>query len=112
MINDAESENESAGDEPPAENMASTSSHHLHDAYARIPEIGRWHRWYDLPYRTLSWLLPFNDHERHKVCSLDDPRENVFVPDEEHVNVPGIWMVELFPPSEFASLEDVLDRNS
>jgi hypothetical protein len=106
---------------------------HLKAAFAAVPAPGeRWTRWYDLPYVVLRWcagggrrrLLPrwmhlrivklinlihlFNTHDRHKAWSRDDPRHNVTVPDTEHVTVPTLWIVELFPPSVAAELRRVV----
>ncbi|GAS98593.1 uncharacterized protein RMCC_5558 [Mycolicibacterium canariasense] len=106
---------------------------HLEAAFASAPAPGkRWTRWYDLPYVVLRWcagagrrhLLPrwmhlrvvklinlihlFNTHDRHKAWSRDDPRHNVTVPDAEHVTVPTLWVVELFPPSVAAELRRVV----
>lgn len=102
------------------------------EAYKKVPAIGEAWRWYDVPYRMLMWLstawrrklfpqrvldkfnywvnclTPFNEHERHKV------RESEFdftVPDDEHVRISTIWVVELFPPSEFAALERAIEKN-
>jgi hypothetical protein len=46
----------------------------------------------------------FNDHERNKAWSRDDPMHVYSVPEDERVAVPSIWVVELFPPSRFDSL--------
>jgi hypothetical protein len=104
----------------------------IEESYRKVPAIGDGWRWYDIPYRALiwlstswrwtlfpqralnkfnywvNWLSPFNEHERHKV------RESSFdftVPDDEHVRISTLWAVELFPPSEFASLERVIEKN-
>jgi hypothetical protein len=37
---------------------------------------------------------------------------NLQVPQDERVQVPGIWTVELFPPSQYASLNESLRRNA
>jgi hypothetical protein len=63
-------------------------------------------------YFGLNYLIPFNEHDRHKIWSTSDPLENVTVPSNERVFVPGLWVVELFPPSEFASLEEIIESNS
>ncbi|MFV8233964.1 hypothetical protein [Mycolicibacterium fortuitum] len=107
---------------------------HLRAAFAAAPAPGeRWTRWYDLPYVVLRWcaggegrrrVLPrwlhlrilqlinvfhvFNTRDRHKVWSRDDPAHNVTVPDAEHVTVPTLWVVELFPPSVAAELRAVV----
>ncbi|WP_434811713.1 hypothetical protein [Microbacterium sp. bgisy189] len=100
-----------------------------------IPEAGEGYRWYDYPYRFLSWLLfgwrrrlfpnsvrtwlndrlndllQFNEHERHKVMGRDSVLENLLVPPDEHVRVGGLWVVELFPPTELPALERAMKRN-
>lgn len=106
---------------------------HLKSAFAAAPAPGeRWTRWYDVPYvmlrrcaaagqrgRLPRWLHlrvmylinvihVFNTHDRHKVWSRDDPLHNVVVPEGEHVTVPTLWVVELFPPSVAAELRDVV----
>lgn len=108
---------------------------HLQAAFAAVPAPGgeRCRRWYDLPYVVLRWcagggrrrrVLPrwlhlrilqlinvihlFNTHDRHKVWSRDDPAHNVTVPDAEHVTVPTLWVVELFPRSVAAELREVV----
>ncbi|MDG4796652.1 hypothetical protein [Micromonospora sp. WMMD1082] len=106
------------------------------DAYDKVPSIGdRWTRWYDLPYKLLwflqtNWrrkiipqpalralrrwsidLSQFNKLERDRVWDPSDRLHDFQVPADEHVNMPGIWVVELFPPSAFARLERAIDRN-
>ena len=123
-------------DEEPTESPASTDSKFFNEAYDKVAEIGEGRRWYDLPYRLLSWLLsawpnkvlprrwrsglnyllnlliPFNEHDRHKTLSLENPLHNLFVPEDEHVTIPGIWVVELFPPSAFDALSQIIAKNS
>lgn len=105
------------------------------DAFELVPELGNGYRWYDWPYRFLrwfgtgwrrklyprtfgtriwqglNWLIPFNEHDRDRAWSRDSHMENIFVPEDEHVNVAGVWLVELFPPTELPSLEIALERN-
>lgn len=100
-----------------------------------IPGIGNGYRWYDWPYRfsrvllsswprrvipgaarawisaLSNWLYQFNVHDRNKAQRLDLLHDNLFVPEDEHVHRSGIWLVELFPPSELASLERALKKN-
>jgi len=107
----------------------------IEKAYDLIPEIGEGRRWYDAPHRVLSWLsagwrrqllprrarsalnyginylLRYNHHDRAKVWSLDSLNHNVFVPEDEHVTVAGIWAIELFPPSQLPAFEKALDKN-
>jgi len=110
-------------------------SDEISNAFDLVPEIGNGYRWYDWPWRCLRWLLsgwrrkwiprelrvrinsaanwfhPFNDHQRNKVWSRDTWQHNVFVPPDEHVNVAGVWVVELFPPTDLPALERGLSRN-
>ncbi len=110
-------------------------SREVYETYDLVPEIGNGYRWYDYPYRILGWIvdgwlrraLPgsgrrwifkginylhlFNEHDRNKARSLESLHHNVFVPEDEHVNVAGIWLVELFPPTELPALEAALARN-
>jgi len=107
----------------------------IEEAFDLVPVPGNGYRWYDYPYIVLWWLAHgwrakvlrgrvrrwifdginylgvFNHHDRDKAWSLDDPHHNVFVPEDEHVNVAGIWIVELFPPTELPSLERALQTN-
>lgn len=97
--------------------------------------IGHGRRWYDRVYRVLrilqySWLgkrLPTS--WRHNFYSMshyllqvneaqrllemgprrwDGPLE---LPDDEHVSIPGIWVVDYFPPSLISSLDNAVKRN-
>ena len=110
-------------------------SEEIERAYDLIPEIGEGRRWYDTPYRALSWistgwrrrllpqrarsalnyginyLLPYNEHDRAKVWSPDSWMHNVFVPTDEHVTVAGLWAIELFPPSQLPAFEKSLNKN-
>ncbi|MFV2125228.1 hypothetical protein ACFHWS_11855 [Micromonospora sp. LOL_013] len=105
-------------------------------AYEKVPAIGdRWTRWYDLPYKMLWFLqtrwrrkvIPnlvlrafqrwsidlsqFNALERDRIWDPTDRLHDFQVPADEHVNMPSIWVVELFPPSAFSQLERAFDRN-
>jgi hypothetical protein len=97
-------------------------------AFDEVPSIGEGHRWYDFPDRFLrfllrgwpkklirrsmyerivalvNYLLQFNTHERNLVLSREDPLHSLKVPADEHVSIPGIWVIELFPPSEYGRL--------
>ena len=136
MPNDDRKKDASAGPISDPRETKSFSSTFLSDAYNQVPEIGKGRRWYDVLYVALVWLssswrrqimprqikglirhgmsylIPFNEHDRNKVWSREDPGRNLSVPEDEHVAVPGIWVVELFPPSEFAALRDAIQRNS
>lgn len=100
-----------------------------------VPEIGTKWRWYDIPYRLFSlclrylprcilppvgrrvlisginFLLAFNQHERNKVESRDDPRENLILPEHAKLRQGGLWTIELFPPSKYRALEESLRKN-
>lgn len=103
--------------------------------YVRVPFIGKkWTRWYDIPYKALwflqtKWrrkLLPgrgldllyracqqlqqFNDLERHRARAIDS-RHDFEVPPDEHVTMPALWVVELFPPSQLSALENAIRKN-
>lgn len=104
-------------------------------AYQLVPPIGSGWRWYDVPYRLFHWLLTswrrrlipwrmrrfinkgmnffmaFEHYERLKVEPLDDPLENLIVPEGEKVTQGGVWVVEMFPPSRYAALQQSLSRN-
>ncbi|WP_018351929.1 hypothetical protein [Longispora albida] len=99
-------------------------------------ESGKGARWYDPPYRALHALrwsrlgrrLPeslkgkltyalhflnqFTEHQRHLAQNRDDLFGDIGVPADEHVRVPGLWMAELFPPSEFARLKAMMGTSS
>jgi hypothetical protein len=105
------------------------------DAYEKVPSIGTGWRWYDVPYRSLMWLssgwrrkllpgstrdylndgvnylIPFNEHDRNKVRDRRTPMHSFEIPDGEHVTMPGVWVVEFFPPSQFPSIEEAVRRN-
>jgi hypothetical protein len=111
-------------------------SRRVNEAFDKVPEIGRGRRWYDLPYRTLTWLssgwrrrlltrraletlnygvnylIPFNEHDRNKVWDNNDPLNDFKVPSGEHVRLPVLWVVELFPPSEYSALEETIRKNA
>ena len=106
------------------------------DATAKVPEIGDGKRWYDLPYKTVNWLLrgrprgllprpvrerlgdtytslhAFNDLDQYRVWDLDDTFHNYKVPTDEHATFPTIWVVELFPPSRYEQLQAASSRNN
>lgn len=109
---------------------------YVHAAYAQVGEPGTGIRWHDRLYRICNRLLRsefghrlprwgrerisllsgyalvFHEHELHKAWSLEDPLNNFTVPDDEHVEVPAIWVVELFPPSHYQLLVRAIERNS
>lgn len=120
---------------PPHEESDVLISDEIARAFDLVPGIGEGVRWYDPPYRFLSWLLSgwcrkvtprhvrkwlsdrlndllqFNEHHRNQAFSLESNFENLFVPPDEHVRVSGIWVVELFPPTELPALERAMKRN-
>lgn len=103
-------------------------------SYRRVVEPGKGRRWYDGIFRLIEALLwsplgrrsptwakrPFryfssliyqiNELERMRLWDLDDPMHNVFVSADEHVNVPGIWVMDYFPPSCIADLNSAIVR--
>lgn len=105
-------------------------------AFTKTPSIGQsWTRWYDGPYRLFMWsmtgwrrnilpssvrtranrainhLLQFNVHDRNKVRDREDRIHNLLVPEDEHIFIPSILVVELFSPNEVSSLERALVKN-
>lgn len=100
-----------------------------------VPWIGTRWRWYDVPYRFFKWsltswrrqILPpfarrllnhgmnfmtaFNQHERNKVQSLGGLRDNHAFLSQARLRQGGVWVVELFPPSQYKALERSLRRN-
>jgi hypothetical protein len=104
-------------------------------SFELVPEIGTRWRWYDVPYRLLSWMLKswrrkvlpvrmrhringalnfflaFDQFERSKVQPLDDPMENIIVPEGEEALQGGIWVAEFFPPSYYSPLLNSLKKN-
>lgn len=100
-----------------------------------VPAIGTAWRWYDVPYRAINWLLrsrtrrmlpwrvrhrlnrglnffvSFDHYARLKVERLDNPLDNLIVTADESVTQGGIWVVEFFPPSQYASLLKSMEEN-
>jgi hypothetical protein len=109
---------------------------YVDDVYARVSEIGTGKRWYDFPFRALwglqrsrpgrrlprymrmklnhaiNYLFVFHQHDVNKAWSRQDPLHNISVPADDHAHIPGIWVIELFPPSEFGTLTASIARNS
>jgi hypothetical protein len=120
---------------PPRTSADQLSSPDVEQAFDLVPEIGEGVRWYDPPYRFLAWLLSgwrrklfpraartwindrlndllqFNEHDRNKAWNLESNFQNLFVPADEHVRVGGIWVVELFPPTQLPALERSMEKN-
>lgn len=118
----------------PRERSASGSPE-IDRSFDLVPFLGEGCRWYDIPYRLMTWLgsgwprrvqpeallslwnlginylLPFNEHHRNLAWPLDDQTHSLLVPDQEHVTVGAVWLVELFPPTDLAALERALRRN-
>jgi len=102
---------------------------------ALVPEIGDAHRWYDHPYRFLSFLqsswrrkifprawllrlnrasnffLAFHQHDRWKATPRDKPLDNLIIPVSEEVRQGGLWIIEFFPPSYSTVLTRALRKN-
>ncbi|WP_327300984.1 MULTISPECIES: hypothetical protein [Streptomyces] len=57
-------------------------------------------------------MIPFDEHRRNAIWSADDRLRNLYVPEEEKVEFPALWLVEFFPPSEFWRLRKAIDRNA
>lgn len=111
------------------------SAVYAQDAELRVSSIWDGWNWYSLAFRLLSkfqvsrlwrrsphivkngtiyglnFLLAFHQHDLNKVWSGSDPFKNLQLPEDEHVRVPGIWVVEIFPPSQSANLRSRLERN-
>lgn len=122
---------------PPENQYVGDLSHmpYVSDAFARVPGIGKGNRWYDMPYRILHaliWGRPkrltprwvrigpllrllnrldlYFQLDVARAWSRQDPMRNVFVPHDEHVRMPGLWIVELFPPSALPGLVRSMKR--
>ncbi len=102
--------------------------------WAKVPEIGKGRRWYDVPYtftnwllssrlgkrapkawrrravHFINWLLSFEGLERAKALSREDGMYNIIQPPDEEVAVAAIWVCELFPPSYAESLVKRLEK--
>ncbi len=61
--------------------------------------------------RGINYLIPFNEHDRNFTWPLDNWMHSVRVPNNDHVNVAGIWAVELFPPADLPALRRSIARN-
>lgn len=96
--------------------------------WAKVPEIGKGRRWYDIPYafthwlvfsrpgkraprvlrswalNFINWLMSFEQLERAKARSREDSMHNIIQPPDEEVAIAAIWVCELFPPSYAESL--------
>jgi hypothetical protein len=117
------------------EDISSRISRYVNDAHSQVGEPGEGRTWHAICYRSVNYLLTgwrrklvgprvrsglnyvlnfFLSYHSHAVAvawSRDDPMHNLHVPDDEHVAMPTLWVVELFPPSEFAALAAAIARN-
>jgi hypothetical protein len=107
----------------------------IHEAYAKVPDLGEGRRWYDLPYRALdairrrywkylpqrsrerlinwiNYLIQFHSHDVNLAWSSEDPSHTLTVPEDDHVHAPGVWVVEFFPPSRIMRLSDAIEKHS
>lgn len=134
-MTNAGTEPEGNDDSPRLESAGNQISEKIERLYELVPAIGTRWRWYDIPYRTFNWglrswrrrllpgrfrrllnrginfFLPFNEFERAKVAPLDDPLDNLIITPSEELRQGGLWAVEFFTPSHYASLERALRRN-
>lgn len=58
----------------------------------------------------INLLLQKNIHNLNKRESLENPMSNLIVPKGESINMPCIWAIELYPPSELAILKDIFNH--
>ena len=116
-------------DQPPnPEQRTAAWAENRRRAVEIVPEIGDGRRWYDLPYKFTIWLLQgrtrklmprwmrlrlnylqislhaFNTRDQLMVWNEDDLERRLGVPEDEHVSLPALWIVELFPPSRYEAL--------
>lgn len=113
---------------------AERDRHYADAARAVVPNIGAGTHWYDVTYGVLGWVrkpginrrLPYRARKRisdwvnrlyryheldlERAWSREDPEHNLFVPADEHVTVPTLWVVELFPPSAAADLTSLVEK--
>ncbi|WP_440950851.1 hypothetical protein [Methanosphaerula subterraneus] len=128
-------ENQPFDQEKESESPPSHVSINVEDASNTVPWIGEGRRWYDLPYRYLNgvlystvgkrfprkirkalvhamnYLIPYESLDRFRAWNREDPLHNLMVPDGESVRVPGMWVCEFFPPSQFDSLKQAFERH-
>lgn len=58
-----------------------------------------------------NFALAFHYHALNKVWSGSDPLKNLQTPKHEHVQLPSIWVVEIYPPSKSVDLQSRLSEN-
>jgi hypothetical protein len=123
---------EGAEEVPSSDTKTSTA---IDKAFKAVPEAGEAGRWYSPIYRAIRWLqtswrrkllpppakralsfilhwiIDINEYERLKVWDRTDSFHNLFVPSDEHVTMPSVTVVELFPPSHIDTLRKSIERN-
>ena len=65
----------------------------------------------DLAISQINNLLQYDTIERYRT-NEDYDFHKFEVPPGEHVRMPSLWLVELFPPSELANLMKAIEKNS
>jgi hypothetical protein len=55
--------------------------------------------------------MQFNELDRIKVWDKDDSLRNLDVPEDEHITIPSIMMIELFTPNQAESLTKSIKKN-
>lgn len=58
-----------------------------------------------------NYIEVFEQHEFNKAWPKSDPMKNLDVPKDERVEIPGVWVVELFPPSHSLALRSRFQKN-
>lgn len=120
---------------PPPDSGRQKTREKIDRMFELVPPIGTRWRWYDVPFRlfdsllrkwtrhfiplaarkllirAINFLMVFEQHERNKIAPLDDPAENLIIPDQFRLRQGGIWTVELFAPSQYESLNRSLRKN-
>jgi len=103
------------------------------EAIEEVPEIGHGWKWhYDTIHNALWWLirhkkipapirtlalqgvndlLQINELDRLKRWNKDDRFHNIHIPEDEHVTVASVIVVELFTPNQAAALEKSIKKN-
>lgn len=125
------------GDEEPRPRQDGDSSvkSRVQEVFKKVPAIGTKWRWYDVPYRALNRLVSpplghivpapikkrlrraadffttFHHLEQVKAGLYSSNFDDFTVPDDEHIEQGGIWVIEIFPPSRYADLLSALEKN-
>lgn len=108
--------------------IASDWAEYRRRAEELVPNIGEGRRWYDHAYKIAKWiqgskprhLLPrrvrlwlsyvtislraVNTRDQYRVWPREDLDRRLNVPADEHVSLPCVWVVELFPASRYKAL--------